>query len=175
MKTREDSLELVPKNSICAEIGVFEGAFSEIILNVISPKEFILVDLFEGEMCSGDKNGNNIKYIKLEDSYKNLVQKYINTPTVKLYKGKSSSFFETLPDNYLDFVYIDGDHSYEGCKSDLAFAKTKIKTGGIIAGHDYCDMFTGVMDAVDEFAAKFNLKLNLTTEDRCTSYYFLNI
>jgi hypothetical protein len=175
MKTREELLQAVPLNGICAEIGVFEGEFSEIILKTVLPKKLILVDIFEGRMCSADKNGNNLKYIDLEDAYKDLTQKYINTPEVELYKGTSTSFLESLPDYYLDFIYIDGDHSYEGCNIDLTLARTKVKKDGVIAGHDYCDKFIGVMNAVDEFATKFNLKLNLTTEDICTSYYFLNV
>jgi len=41
-------------------------------------------------------------------------------------------------DSYFDFVYIDGDHSYKGAKSDLKNYYSKVKRGGVIAGHDYC-------------------------------------
>jgi hypothetical protein len=41
-------------------------------------------------------------------------------------------------DGYFDFVYIDGDHSYQGAKSDLLNFFPKVRVGGIIAGHDYC-------------------------------------
>ena len=175
MKTREEILTLIPTNSVGAEIGVFEGQFSKIILDTIKPKEFYLVDLFEGEMCSGDKNGENIKYIDLEKSYNNLTKLYSTNSAIKFFKGKSEIFLRELPDSYLDFIYIDGDHSYNGCKIDLELAKTKVKKGGIIAGHDYCNMFTGVVAAVDEFVTQHSVKLNLTTDDKCTSYYFLNV
>jgi len=52
----------------------------------------------------------------------------------------------------LDFVYIDGDHSYEGCRDDLRIWYPLIRSGGIIAGHDY-GQFQGVTQAVDEFFA----------------------
>jgi predicted O-methyltransferase YrrM len=37
----------------------------------------------------------------------------------------------------VDFVFIDGDHSYEGCKGDIEAWLPNIKPGGIIAIHDY--------------------------------------
>jgi hypothetical protein len=174
MKTREDILTLIPPNSICAEIGVFEGDFSEYILSIANPKGLHLVDLFEGQMCSGNKNGENMKYIMLEDAYNALNAKYLNNPKVRLFKGLSTTFLQGIPDHYLDFIYIDGDHSYEGCKADLALAKLKVKPGGIIAGHDYCDLFIGVLTAVNEFVDLHKLDIKLTTEDKIKSFYMLN-
>ena len=42
-----------------------------------------------------------------------------------------------IEDESLDFVYIDGDHSYEGAKSDIELYYSKVKQNGLIAGHDY--------------------------------------
>lgn len=41
------------------------------------------------------------------------------------------------PDKSVDFVFIDGDHSYEGCKRDIEAWLPKVKDGGILSGHDY--------------------------------------
>jgi glycosyltransferase involved in cell wall biosynthesis len=55
----------------------------------------------------------------------------------------------------LDFVYIDGDHSYNGVMTDCNLFIHKIKPGGILGGHDYdadtSGPFPGVRDAVNEF------------------------
>lgn len=45
---------------------------------------------------------------------------------------------ELFADSFFDFVYIDGDHSYIGAKSDLMNYYPKVRRGGVIAGHDYC-------------------------------------
>lgn len=42
-------------------------------------------------------------------------------------------------DRSLSFVYIDGDHSYEGCRRDILAWAPKVMRGGVIAGHDYYD------------------------------------
>jgi len=41
--------------------------------------------------------------------------------------------FSNLP---IDFVFIDGDHTYEGVKSDFSLYAPKVKNGGIVAFHD---------------------------------------
>lgn len=38
---------------------------------------------------------------------------------------------------YANLIFIDGDHSYEGCLEDLRLYTQLIDTGGIIAVHDY--------------------------------------
>lgn len=41
------------------------------------------------------------------------------------------------PEPPLDFVYLDGDHSYEAVKADIRAWWPLIKSGGILAGHDW--------------------------------------
>ncbi|PRW61289.1 Capsular polysaccharide synthesis [Chlorella sorokiniana] len=44
---------------------------------------------------------------------------------------------ESIPDNSLDFIYVDARHDYCGVKEDLDTYWPKLKSGGILAGHDY--------------------------------------
>lgn len=56
-----------------------------------------------------------------------------------------------------DFVFIDGDHSYEGCKKDILFAKS-IMRHGIIAGHDWgTEGYQGVDKSVRELLGEPNV------------------
>jgi len=58
----------------------------------------------------------------------------------------------------LDFVYIDGDHSYQGIRADLEAWFPLVREGGIIAGHDYGQpAFPGVKAAADQFFKRFGL------------------
>lgn len=50
-------------------------------------------------------------------------------------------------------VFIDGDHSLEGCKSDIYKYGCVVQPGGIIAGDDYLPEFPGVRAAVDDLFA----------------------
>jgi len=49
----------------------------------------------------------------------------------------------------LDLVFLDGDHSYEAVKADIAVWQMKIAPGGVLCGHDY-DVFEGVTRAANE-------------------------
>lgn len=40
-------------------------------------------------------------------------------------------------DEFLDFVYIDGNHEFQHVTNDIAEWSKKVKCGGIISGHDY--------------------------------------
>ena len=169
--TRDNLLDTLPKNIKIAELGVFKGEFSEIILEKIQPSELYLVDIFPPEMCSGDKDGNNIVYDNLEKYYEILTKKYEENEEVKVIKSTTSNFLESLDDQYLDAVYIDADHSYQGVKNDLQLSFKKVKDGGIIMGHDYTNvMFPGVVRAVDEFCQNNNLKIEYLTKDGCPTY-----
>jgi predicted O-methyltransferase YrrM len=63
-----------------------------------------------------------------------------------------------------DFVFIDADHSYEGCKADIEAWWPLVKKGGWICGHDYANPGFpefGVKQAVDEFVKRNKLDLEL--------------
>lgn len=47
-------------------------------------------------------------------------------------------------------VFIDGEHTYDACREDIAAWKPHIRKGGILCGHDYGRQFPGVPTAVDE-------------------------
>lgn len=53
----------------------------------------------------------------------------------------------------VDLIFIDGNHSYESCRKDIAAWTPHVRPGGILCGHDYCDACPGVKRAVDESGA----------------------
>ncbi len=69
----------------------------------------------------------------------------------ELMRMKSHEAAPGFKDGSLAFVFIDADHRYEPVKHDIALWRSKIKAGGILAGHDYLpDEWPGVIQAVDE-------------------------
>ncbi len=40
-------------------------------------------------------------------------------------------------DGSLDFVFLDGCHTFEAVQADIKAWRPKVKTGGMLAGHDY--------------------------------------
>lgn len=54
--------------------------------------------------------------------------------------------------NKIAGVFIDGDHSFEGCAKDIKLYDVLVRKGGIVAGHDYTHgEWQGVVDAVNQY------------------------
>jgi len=76
---------------------------------------------------------------------------------------RSDEAVDKIPD-MLDFVYIDGNHSYEYVKRDIENYHCLVKPGGFVGGHDYTSNIDPryvikVKKAVDEFVTKYGYKL----------------
>lgn len=141
---REKLLELLPKNSVCAEIGILRCEFSDKILQITSPQRFHLIDINDATIAIATQ-----KY-----------QKQVVENSIIIHHSDSSAAILSLPDNYFDWVYIDGDHSYEGAKRDLEASIVKVKNEGIIVLNDYVFFGVsdfakyGVVEAVNEFCIR---------------------
>lgn len=68
-----------------------------------------------------------------------------------------------IPDASLDFVFIDGDHTYEACRRDILAWLPKLKSSGWITGHDYHE-FPGVKKAVDELLSPVSCATEYTDD-----------
>jgi hypothetical protein len=167
ISTRNDMFSALPKGMVIAELGVFTGKFSEVILNACAPKELHLVDIWQGLMSSSDQDGN-VVIPEMRVVYEDLMRKYAGHPVVRLHRKTAQEMLAEFPDSYFDLIYEDADHSYDSCYANLqtAFAKSK----RYIAGHDYCQRFQGVMDAVSQFCKERNLSIEIVTKDDPPSF-----
>jgi len=73
----------------------------------------------------------------------------------------------------LDFVYVDGNHTYDYVKQDIGVATALAKVGAVIGGHDWgwSGNRSGVKRAVKEYAEKYNTPLSTGGGD----WWFINI
>jgi len=149
--------ELVPLNSIGAEIGVFKGEFSRAILEIVQPKRLHLIDpwyLFgeNWDWAQNDKSTINA-LIGVLDSFRwELCNR-----SVELNIGYDFEVLEGIPDNYFDWVYLDTSHRYLDTLKELELLKNKIKDSGVIVGDDWYsgknELHHGVYQAVHKFYA----------------------
>ena len=76
-----------------------------------------------------------------------------NVIFIKGYSNDVISKFDQIND--VGMIFIDGDHSYDGCKSDLDSYSSILVKGGYLVMHDYnCPQHNGVKKAMDEFLLK---------------------
>lgn len=95
----------------------------------------------------------------------------------KLIREMSAEACPPFRDDSLDFVYIDGDHRYSEVRDDLKRWWTKVKPGGILAGHDFLHgtACSSVQPAVMDFSKFMDLDTHIIVESACLpwSFYFI--
>lgn len=159
---RKFLLDILPKNSVGAEIGVHMGDFSRQILDVVSPKELHLIDPWKHEESSTYKNalyGGLAKngQAEMDERFLKVISRFdkeIREGLVKINRGYSVDVLSRFSDEYFDWIYIDGNHLYEYVKNDLELSFLKTRSKGYITGDDYVEggwWNGGVKKAVDEF------------------------
>ena len=169
----EETWKRILENSIGVEIGVWKGDSSDKFLR--RARHMHLVDSWSPVSYeNSDEHGNYENYLK---RYSELVgsndpkdfQKYYNNiynsvverfkdRSITIHRMSSEQFFKTFTEK-VDWVYVDGDHSYEGCLKDLRNCLKILKPTGIIFGDDYTNK-PGVYQAVNQFIAETNLSFN---------------
>jgi len=157
---RSAFLRLLPKGGLVAEAGVASGDFSAMILDICGPVELHLIDCWESTRYGSGQQ-------RVRDRFKERIA----NGTVVIDLGLSTDVLARFPDGYFDWIYIDTDHGYAVTAAELSIARTKVKPGGIIAGHDYVTgnwdggVRYGVVEAVHEFCVKYDWELILLTHE----------
>ncbi|WP_227368255.1 class I SAM-dependent methyltransferase [Halomonas sp. M20] len=164
---RKKLIDTLPKKSIGAEIGVHKGDFSADLLNALDPQELHLIDPWHYQDSDTYKNswygGLSKGQIEMDERYSSVNEKFkkeIEKLTVTIHRKTSTEALSGFPDNYFDWIYIDGNHLFDYVMCDLKLAYSKVKEKGFICGDDYEEggwWEGGVLRAVDDFCLKINL------------------
>lgn len=149
------------------EIGVFAGDLSRELLKADHDLQLIMVDSWEGEGSAyiGDSGDWHAGLPQgAQDGFLDKTRKRIAFANGRAHiiRKRSTEALADVADRSLDFVFIDADHSYEGCRADIEGWLPKVKPGGWLGGHDYQNTDFegfGVTRAVDEFVAQSALQL----------------
>lgn len=141
------------------EIGVRYGKHAESILETLKIEKLFLVDPYIPYIETGLLITSCVDGFSLA---KERLSKF-GDKIVFIFKT-SMDALDDIPDN-LDFVYIDGNHSYSFVKDDIEKYYGKIKVGGVLGGHDFETRFLGVIKAVTEFAYANKLEFDAKTVD----------
>jgi predicted O-methyltransferase YrrM len=201
MKTRNEFADFLTENNykMGIEIGSYKGVYSKYLLD--NWKGYLyMVDVWmklpESEYVD-ISNQENPKEI-IGEVFDNLIG-YEDRTT--LIRGSSRSTSHLFPDEFFDFIYIDANHKYQYVINDLQNWYTKLKSGGVLAGHDwiadydeeqadkngdvhvwtynaedppikqYTGLF-GVNAAVKEFCEAIDKEYKITTDEYFGTWYF---
>ncbi len=139
------------------EIGVKTGLYSNELLTYWKGEELISIDPWLSAPAEEYVDRSNVSQDEFEDYYRQTRERLEpHGSRSTIWRMTSVEAAPRVPDHSLDFVYIDARHDYDSVLEDLAYWCSKVKPGGILAGHDYVDgdFEQGefyVKSAVDEF------------------------
>ena len=130
---------------------------AENILNFLNIKQLVLVDPWKQYIdYKTGSSAMNRDQTSFDDLYLKVKSRFSNNSKVKIIRDKSINAAKMFDDEYFDFIYIDGDHSYEAVLADLLAWYPKLKKFGVMCGDDYGHISGhGVIKAVTEFAFKY--------------------
>jgi hypothetical protein len=138
------------------EIGSYQGESTLIFRDNFPDAKIFAVDPWITNYDDREVNINKFNPYDIENNFDSLTKEYTNIIKIKMF---SSDFANLIADESIDFIYIDGDHSYKGASSDILCWKNKIKKGGFIGGHDYSDVqLDTVVKAIEENFSKDDVR-----------------
>jgi hypothetical protein len=116
------------------EIGVFTAGYTEILaksgLTIYGVDPWLAYDDYP-------YYSEPQKQWRCDKQYEESKQKVAPYPNCTLIRKTSMDAAEDFEDNSIDFVYIDGNHSFKYVAEDICEWVKKVKPGGFVCGHDY--------------------------------------
>lgn len=141
-----------------AEVGVWEGESSAILLQGLPGLHLYLVDAWQVKLAAeGARISTQEEFdramIRAEEATRFAAARRTLIPCPE---QQAAAF---LPDK-LDLVFLDADHSYETTRTAIKTWWPKVAPGGLLAGYNYGNpKLPGVKRAVEEFAGQQELEV----------------
>ena len=158
---RDFLLRMIPRSGTCAEVGVYEGHFTRRIFDIARPSRVYVIDPWleiPGSKAKYNQAHQDARY----EAVRTRLSAEISTGSAIIIRDTSDAAALLIPDLSLDFVYIDGDHSYEQVAKDLKKYWPKLKNNGLLSGDDY--RIPDITRAVAEHCAQHQLTLKVTND-----------
>jgi predicted O-methyltransferase YrrM len=134
------------KSMTMIEIGAYRGESTKIFSKHF--KSVITIDPFINDY---DKNDITCTYMDLTNVYYKFLENISDCDNITLIRKTSDDAIEELKNTMVDFVYIDGLHTYDQVKKDILNYSKLINKTGYIGGHDYHPNWDGVVKAINKY------------------------
>jgi hypothetical protein len=174
--------------NVGVEIGVQKGRYSRVLCMKNPNLKLYCVDPWTAYPEYVEQNTPEEQ--PLLDEFLQCAKERLAPYNVEFVQKYSMDAVNDFEDESLDFVFIDGNHTFEYVVEDIAQWEKKVKVGGIVAGHDYWNSIDGrawagdtdlermklcqVKDAVDSWTLTNRIKpWFIMTGDRCNSWFYV--
>jgi len=149
-----------------AEIGVCKGKMSRVFCWYVPELKLYSIDPWISDPNDPYDYANDH-----ENNYAHAL-KILKPFNVTILRKESMDALSNIEDESLDFVYIDGNHSFDYVVEDIIRWTKKVRKGGIISGHDYYRLEdVDVVLAVDAYTTAHHIE-GYITEEKPHSWWF---
>ncbi len=143
-------VDTAPRDSWLVEIGVYHGLSLRHLAHAAkaADKNLTVVGIDWGRGSS--EHAKQMEQLPFNNLAGPMLHTLVNAGVADdctLILGPSTRVAKFIPDGACHMVFIDGDHSHNGCLADIRAYLPKIAKGGSLVGHDYFT-FAGVRTAV---------------------------
>ena len=156
-QTRAELALMIPSKGAMIELGVAAGDFARQCLEIAPSITYIGIDRWSdhhdlAEMAKAQAIVKSERGWLLRETFANAADQF--------------------PDEFAHLIYIDGyAHTGQDNGQTLDDWWPKVRKGGIFAGHDYCKEYQPTIDAVNRFAAKHGIAINVINDGRHPSWW----
>ena len=150
------------------EIGTYNGENATVLCNAVPTLEILYcIDPYQTDIEGYNDFVNDPQLV--QECRASLIQALIDAKCIRgeLFRCSSREAIGIISTKPLvDFVYIDANHDLDHVREDIALWSSRVRVGGIIAGHDFGHGYLGsVVPAVMEFTEKNSLYLHVFKQD----------
>uniref|UniRef100_A0A7S0RFS6 Class I SAM-dependent methyltransferase n=1 Tax=Pyramimonas obovata TaxID=1411642 RepID=A0A7S0RFS6_9CHLO len=118
------------EKSVVLEVGVWRGDFADTLLTRYSDsiKEYVMIE--PAQKLVGQLTRELQRRLEeFPERFPEIKFRWINELSLDAAK--------LFQDEYFDWIYIDGLHTYDGVRTDVTLFWDKLKAGGLFSGHDF--------------------------------------
>lgn len=166
-----------------AEIGVFRGRNAREMFRQIPGLKLCGIEPYDDQPSS-----TRHKTVPRYERNNRVTGERLANRNMTIIKKFSEIAVQDIPYDSLDFVYIDGDHSYDYAMLDIILWTRRVRPGGIVSGHDYIGKGdynhaydVNVKEAVDDYLKIHKIYHWYLTDktgainksDKCPSWFFV--
>lgn len=157
------------------DLGTFMGRSAAIFSQHVN--KVITIDIFEDiDLLDNIKNKKWYYgfYTRNPHPYETIKDNLAMFKNVECIKAKTYEYANSILDNSIDLIFIDADHTYEGCKQDFDSWFSKVKQSKYIMFHDSHkdSIWKDIVKFMNELKMRKDIKLiNDTLEDSSISIW----
>jgi predicted O-methyltransferase YrrM len=146
------------KEMTMVEIGSYAGESTQLFAKHF--KHVISIDPYINDYDPNDVTCSYMELEKVYEIFKTILVEYSNIEHIRLTSDEAINKINNLK---IDFIYIDGLHTYQQIKNDINNYKPLLKPNCFISGHDYHHSHQPVKDAVIELLGEPDITFSDTS------------